>query len=161
MDKAVTVLKATGTPANRDAFRLDINALRAFSVIAVVGYHLQISGFAGGFVGVDIFLVITGYLMTGKGAERPDAGPVFVHYVPEDANAPDLSGAGGDDRLVHRRRLVRDLAGRIFEASAAGIVCAGLPVEFRLQRRQWLFRHGGPDQAAAAYMVAFAGGAVL
>jgi peptidoglycan/LPS O-acetylase OafA/YrhL len=49
MEKAVTALKATGTPANRDAFRQDINALRAFSVIAVVGYHVQIPGFAGGF----------------------------------------------------------------------------------------------------------------
>ncbi|WLA68148.1 acyltransferase family protein [Bradyrhizobium diazoefficiens] len=52
--------------AGGDAFRLDINALRALSVVAVVGYHFQISGFAGGFVGVDVFLVITGYLMTGK-----------------------------------------------------------------------------------------------
>jgi len=49
-----------------DAFRQDINALRAFSVIAVVGYHIHIPGFAGGFVGVDVFLVITGYLMTRK-----------------------------------------------------------------------------------------------
>jgi len=47
-------------------FRIDINALRALSVVAVVGFHLQIQGFAGGFVGVDVFLVITGYLMTGK-----------------------------------------------------------------------------------------------
>ena len=52
--------------ASGDAFRLDINALRALSVVAVVGYHFQIPGFAGGFVGVDVFLVITGYLMTGK-----------------------------------------------------------------------------------------------
>ncbi|MCL2716377.1 MAG: acyltransferase [Alphaproteobacteria bacterium] len=51
---------------NADAFRLDINALRALSVVAVVGYHFQIPGFAGGFIGVDVFLVITGYLMTGK-----------------------------------------------------------------------------------------------
>ncbi|KRQ98378.1 acyltransferase family protein [Bradyrhizobium valentinum] len=48
------------------AFRLDINALRALSVVAVLGYHFQMPGFAGGFVGVDVFLVITGYLMTGK-----------------------------------------------------------------------------------------------
>lgn len=48
------------------AFRLDINALRALSVLAVLGYHLQIPGFAGGFIGVDVFLVITGYLMTSK-----------------------------------------------------------------------------------------------
>jgi peptidoglycan/LPS O-acetylase OafA/YrhL len=48
------------------AFRIDINALRALSVVAVVGYHFRMFGFAGGFVGVDIFLVITGYLMTAK-----------------------------------------------------------------------------------------------
>ena len=35
-------------------------------MIAVVGFHFQIPGFAGGFVGVDVFLVITGYLMTTK-----------------------------------------------------------------------------------------------
>jgi peptidoglycan/LPS O-acetylase OafA/YrhL len=52
--------------ANGGAFRLDINALRALSVVAVVGYHFQIPGFAAGFVGVDVFLVITGYLMTSK-----------------------------------------------------------------------------------------------
>jgi peptidoglycan/LPS O-acetylase OafA/YrhL len=52
--------------ANQDAFRLDINALRALSVVAVVGFHFQIPGFVGGFVGVDVFLVITGYLMTAK-----------------------------------------------------------------------------------------------
>jgi peptidoglycan/LPS O-acetylase OafA/YrhL len=50
----------------RDSFRQDINALRALSVIAVVGFHLKIPGFAGGFSGVDVFLVITGYLMTRK-----------------------------------------------------------------------------------------------
>ena len=49
-----------------NVFRLDISALRALSVVAVVGFHLKIPGFAGGFVGVDIFLVITGYLMTLK-----------------------------------------------------------------------------------------------
>jgi peptidoglycan/LPS O-acetylase OafA/YrhL len=52
--------------ASGDAFRLDINALRALSVVAVVGFHFQIPGFAGGFIGVDVFLVITGYLMTAK-----------------------------------------------------------------------------------------------
>jgi peptidoglycan/LPS O-acetylase OafA/YrhL len=57
---------ATVRHASPDGFRLDINALRALSVIAVVGFHFQIPGFAGGFVGVDVFFVITGYLMTTK-----------------------------------------------------------------------------------------------
>jgi peptidoglycan/LPS O-acetylase OafA/YrhL len=57
---------AAGAPAIGDAFRFDINALRALSVVAVVGFHFQIQGFAGGFAGVDVFLVITGYLMTAN-----------------------------------------------------------------------------------------------
>lgn len=47
-------------------FRQDINALRAWAVLAVVGYHFQIPGFLGGFVGVDLFFVISGYLITGQ-----------------------------------------------------------------------------------------------
>src|SRR3954447_23970333 len=66
MEKSGALPTAASTPAIGDAFRLDINALRALSVIAVVGFHFQIPGFAGGFVGVDVFLVITGYLMTAK-----------------------------------------------------------------------------------------------
>jgi len=65
MHETAAVLRASAYESG-DSFRLDINALRAVSVVAVVGFHFQISGFAGGFVGVDVFLVITGYLMTGK-----------------------------------------------------------------------------------------------
>ena len=66
MAKTGAASGAAGKHASPDGFRLDINALRALSVIAVVGFHFQIPGFAGGFVGVDVFLVITGYLMTAK-----------------------------------------------------------------------------------------------
>lgn len=45
-------------------FRYDIGALRAIAVIAVFFYHFKIPFFDGGFVGVDIFFVISGYLMT-------------------------------------------------------------------------------------------------
>lgn len=45
-------------------FRTDINGLRAWAVIAVIFYHFSIPGFSGGFVGVDIFFVISGFLMT-------------------------------------------------------------------------------------------------
>lgn len=47
-------------------YRSDIDSLRAISVIAVIMFHLEISIFSGGFVGVDIFLVISGYLITKK-----------------------------------------------------------------------------------------------
>lgn len=49
----------------QDAFRSDINGLRAWAVVAVVLYHFAVPGFAGGFVGVDVFFVISGFLMTG------------------------------------------------------------------------------------------------
>ena len=45
-------------------FRKDINGLRAIAVIAVVLYHFGIAPFTGGFVGVDIFFVISGFLLT-------------------------------------------------------------------------------------------------
>ncbi|WP_116869798.1 acyltransferase family protein [Vibrio splendidus] len=46
-------------------FRYDINALRALAVIAVVIFHFEPTWLEGGFAGVDVFFVISGYLMTG------------------------------------------------------------------------------------------------
>lgn len=61
-------------PENSAArFRTDINGLRAWAVVAVILYHFGVRGFSGGFVGVDIFFVISGFLMTGivvKGLEQ-------------------------------------------------------------------------------------------
>lgn len=45
-------------------FRYDIGFLRAISVLAVVMYHYKIPFFKGGFIGVDVFFVISGFLMT-------------------------------------------------------------------------------------------------
>lgn len=46
-------------------YRADIDGLRAVAVTIVVLFHLRISGFGAGFAGVDIFFVISGYLITG------------------------------------------------------------------------------------------------
>jgi len=41
-----------------------IDGVRAIAIIAVIGFHAHIPGFRGGFVGVDIFFVISGFLIT-------------------------------------------------------------------------------------------------
>lgn len=45
-------------------FRTDISFLRAVSVLIVMLFHFQVKPFSGGFIGVDVFFVISGFLMT-------------------------------------------------------------------------------------------------
>lgn len=64
-------------------FRSDINGLRAIAVIAVVLFHFNQSLLTGGFAGVDIFFVISGFLMTSiifRGMEN-DSFSLFKFYV--------------------------------------------------------------------------------
>lgn len=47
-----------------NAYRADIDGLRAVAIVPVVLYHSGIALFSGGYVGVDVFFVISGYLIT-------------------------------------------------------------------------------------------------
>jgi peptidoglycan/LPS O-acetylase OafA/YrhL len=52
-------------PSEQKRFRPDIEGLRAVAVLAVVLFHAEVPGVGGGYVGVDVFFVISGFLITG------------------------------------------------------------------------------------------------
>jgi peptidoglycan/LPS O-acetylase OafA/YrhL len=66
------MLIATQSPPAE--YRPDIQGLRAVAVLAVLLFHLGLGGFSGGFVGVDVFYVISGYLIGGIVLREHEAG---------------------------------------------------------------------------------------
>jgi peptidoglycan/LPS O-acetylase OafA/YrhL len=64
----------TSDGESRPRYRPDVDGLRAIAILAVVLYHVHVPGFDGGFVGVDIFFVISGFLIGGIVFRDVDAG---------------------------------------------------------------------------------------
>ncbi len=59
-------------------YRPDIDGLRAVSVLAVLFYHAGYGWARGGFVGVDVFFVISGYLITGLLLDESGGRPIML-----------------------------------------------------------------------------------
>jgi peptidoglycan/LPS O-acetylase OafA/YrhL/lysophospholipase L1-like esterase len=84
-------------------FRLDVLGIRGLAVLLVVVHHLNIPGFQAGYIGVDIFFVISGYLIIGL---------MFKEYL---QNGKSLGGYGWISiSSFYRRRARRILPAAIF-----------------------------------------------
>ena len=88
---------------SKETYRHDIDGLRAVAVLAVVIYHAFPKVLPGGFCGVDIFFVISGYLISGilfKSLAQEKLRSSLLAYG---SKASTASG-GGDGCLLHSRR---------------------------------------------------------
>ncbi|MBB5275849.1 peptidoglycan/LPS O-acetylase OafA/YrhL [Rhizobium rosettiformans] len=63
----------------KNTYRPEVDGLRAVAVLLVVFYHLGFETFSGGFIGVDIFFVISGYIITSQIVEKSRSS--YFSYV--------------------------------------------------------------------------------
>jgi peptidoglycan/LPS O-acetylase OafA/YrhL len=61
-------------PPNPASYRPDVDGLRAIAVLAVIAFHASPALLSGGFVGVDVFFVISGFLISGLIAKEMENG---------------------------------------------------------------------------------------
>lgn len=66
------------TDGYTSAYRPEIDGLRAISVLLVIAFHFGMPGVSGGFIGVDVFFVISGYLITDIILREMEEGSFIV-----------------------------------------------------------------------------------
>lgn len=95
-------------------YRPEIDGLRAIAVLAVVLFHARLRGFGGGFIGVDVFLVISGYLI--------------AQLILRESEAGSFTLVGFYERRV--RRILPALLVMLVASGLGGLIL--LPVDFTL-----------------------------
>ena len=91
-------------PTPKD-FRPDIEGLRGFTLLAILGFHAEVPGVGGGFVGPDVFFIISGFVITGQlWREVSKTGTIKLRPLLRGAGPPTSTGVGRDRRR-HRDRL--------------------------------------------------------
>jgi peptidoglycan/LPS O-acetylase OafA/YrhL len=64
-DRLTAAGDEAGTPPGDRKFRPDVQGMRAIAILLVLVYHAGVPGFTGGYVGIDVFFVISGFVITG------------------------------------------------------------------------------------------------
>ena len=89
-------------------YRPDIDGLRAVAVLSVLFFHSGFGAFSGGYVGVDVFFVISGYLIT----------TIIVREIAAGVVSPDAKAVARAAGLPEPEDVVDAEAGADLEASA-------------------------------------------
>lgn len=117
---------AAAIPSNINHFRPDVEGMRAIAVLMVLLYHAGIGWASGGFAGVDVFFVISGFLITG----------LLVKELERDGRISLLN--------FYARR-----AKRLFPAAATVIVATAVLAWLTLPVTRW--RETGGDLIASSF----------
>ena len=64
-DQQVVAGNEAGTPPGDRKFRPDVQGMRAIAILLALVYHAGLPGFSGGYVGIEVFFVISGFVITG------------------------------------------------------------------------------------------------
>ena len=119
-DRPTTLRRVSAVP-----YLPGLDGLRAVAVVAVMVYHANASWLPGGFLGVEVFFVISGYLITLLLiGEHERSGRVRVRQFYVATGPAAAAGAVHDARPAHRR--TRPCSGRDALGQLRGDVIAGL-----------------------------------
>jgi peptidoglycan/LPS O-acetylase OafA/YrhL len=65
IDRLTATGDEAGTPPGDRKFRPDVQGMRAIAILLALVYHAGLPGFSGGYVGIEVFFVISGFVITG------------------------------------------------------------------------------------------------
>ena len=110
-------------------YRPEIDGLRALAILLVVGSHIGVPFLSGGFIGVDVFFVISGYLITDLlMREHPATGRIDIagFYARRARRIlPALGAMIGVTLLIGLAVLLPDELVALSQSAAAALACSG------------------------------------
>ena len=150
------------TAIREKTYRADIDGLRAVAVLSVIVFHFNKLWLPGGFVGVDIFFVISGYLITGILAKKIMSGSFsFVEFYGSRMRRIFPAAfvcVSCPDCWLEFYASIRLL---VISTVRSGICCFGGKYLFLVEFGYQLFCFILGTCAASTHVVAWCGGAIL